>query len=118
VLGGAKAGSAGLPELRASGTVAPAAKNALYLGRAKPLTPVTLVFGVSQLNASFKGGVLVPAPPLLIAVGSDAQGGFGLPFVLDGSAPPGTPLVFQAWISDPAATLGLAASNGLMGVVP
>jgi hypothetical protein len=118
VLGGAKAGTSGLPELRASGTLVPAAKNALYLGRARPLAPVTLAFGVSQLNAPFKGGVLVPAPLLLVALASDAKGEIGLPFALDGSVPPGTPLVFQAWISDPVATFGLAASNGLVGVAP
>jgi hypothetical protein len=118
VLAGAKAGSNGLPELRASGTLAPGAKDALYLGRARPSAPATLVFGVSQLNAAFKGGLLVPAPLLLLALATNAQGGLDLPFALDASVPPGTPLVFQFWISDPAATFGLSASNGLLGVVP
>jgi hypothetical protein len=47
-----------------------------------------------------------------------AQAGLDLPFALDASVPPGTPLVFQFWISDPAATFGLSASNGMLGVVP
>ena len=118
VLAGAKAGVNGLPELRASGTLAPAAKNALYLGRARASAPATLVFGVSQLNVAFKGGVLVPAPLLLVALGTDLNGELGLPFVLDASVPSGTPLVFQVWINDPAATFGLSASNGLVGVTP
>ncbi len=118
VLAGAKAGVNGLPELRASGTLAPSAKNALYLGRARASAPATLVFGVSQLNVAFKGGVLVPAPLLLVALGTDLNGELGLPFVLDASVPSGTPLVFQVWINDPAATFGLSASNGLVGVTP
>lgn len=117
VLGGAKPGSAGTPELRASGTLAAGAKNALYLGRALGSASATLVFGVAPLNAPFKGGVMVPAPLLLVTLASDVDGVLDLPFVLP-ALPPATPLFFQYWITDPGATHGVSASNALQGLTP
>jgi len=44
------------------------------------------------------------------------SGTLTLPFNWPSGVPAGLPLYFQFWISDPGASLGLAAGNGLKGV--
>ena len=77
-----------------------------------------LVFGLSRLDAPFKGGVLVPKPQVLVPVVTSVTGALSLPFTLPPGLPEGTTLYFQVWISDPAASAGLAASNALEGTTP
>jgi len=115
-LGHAKAGSKGLPELIGTGPLAAGSDNTIELANGHPLSAATLVFGLSQLDAPFKGGVLVPQPLLLVALVTNAVGDLNLPFLWPAGVPAGTSLIFQYWISDPTASHGLSASNGLEGV--
>lgn len=115
-LGLAKAGSAGLPQLAGVGPLSAGSANAVNLAQAASLSSATLVFGVTQLDAPFKGGTLVPLPQLLVPLATDFTGHASLPFTLPAGVPAGTPLIFQAWIQDAGASFGLAASNGLEGV--
>ncbi len=117
-LGGAIAGTSGVPALGGAGSLTSGSADTLTLTSARPSSAVTLLFGVSKLGAPFKGGTLVPDPFLLLALTSDAQGHVSLPFTLPAGLPPGTSLYFQAWLPDPAAVKGLAASNGLAGTTP
>jgi len=117
-LGAGLAGTAGVPKLSGSGTLAAGAPGTLTLASARANAPVTLVFGTTPLGAPFKGGTLVPVPLLIVALASDAAGQVSLPFVMPAGVPPATALLFQAWIVDPAAPHGLSASNGLEGSVP
>lgn len=117
-LGSSLAGTAGSPRLTGSGTLAAGSSCSLALASARPSSPVTLVMGTSKLDAPLKGGVLVPAPLLLVTLASDATGKLGLPFTMPPGVPAGTELVLQAWVSDPAGPKGLAASNGLSGTTP
>lgn len=117
-LGAGLAGTAGVPKLSGTGTLAAGSSCSLALASARPASPVTLVMGTSLLNAPLKGGVLVPAPLLLVALASDAAGKLNLPFSMPPGVPAGTALVLQAWVSDPAGPHGLAASNGLSGQTP
>ncbi|MEO7997574.1 MAG: hypothetical protein ABI852_09020, partial [Gemmatimonadaceae bacterium] len=68
----------------------------------------TLVFGLSQLNAPFKGGALVPQPFLLIPLTTNASGAANLPFVFPAGVPTGIQLYFQFWVQDPGASFGLS----------
>ena len=76
------------------------------------------VIGISQLNAPFKGGTMVPAPlllsgPFLVS----AQG----ELLLAGNwpaAPSGLALVLQFWFADAAGPKGFAASSGVEIVLP
>ena len=75
--------------------------------------------GLELLVAPFKGGTLVPAPDLLLA--GLLTGPTGA-LILSGTWPAGIPSGFEAsfqhWITDPAGPQGLAASNGLVVLVP
>ncbi len=115
-LGDAKAGSTGLPNLTGSGDLDATAQNELDLTNARPSSTAGLFFGLSQLSAPFKGGVMVPMPSVLVTMTTSATGTVGLPFTLGAGVPLGTGLYFQFWILDPGAALGLAASNGLEAV--
>ncbi len=109
-------GSAGTPSFTGSGPLCGGEPVELRLSRAKVNSSATLVIGLSELNAPFKGGTLVPDPDLVVA---------GLPvsatgnLVVGGTWPDGIPtgiqIYFQYWIQDRAGPAGLAASRGLVG---
>jgi hypothetical protein len=115
-LGLGKAGITGLPRLSGSGTLSDNSLNQISLVNAAPSAPATLVFGLSTINAPFKGGTLAPYPLLLFPLATNAQGNVSLPFTWPAGAPAGLSLDFQYWIQDAAATFGYSASNGLEGV--
>jgi hypothetical protein len=115
-LGQGKAGSAGIPWLIADGFLNIGSLNHLQLSRAQSFASATLVIGLAELNAPFKGGVMVPDPLLLPAWSTDGVGTAQFSFVLPAGVPPGTELVFQAWIQDFTASFHLSASNGLRGI--
>jgi len=115
-LGLGKAGSAGTPRLSGSGPLAAGTANQLDLADAAPGAPATLVFGLAQADAPFKGGTLVPVPLLLVTLATGPGGALALPFTWPSGVAPGTELLFQFWIQDAGASQGLSASNGLHGV--
>jgi len=117
-LGQGKPGATGTPALDGSGPLSALSSNLVELSGGLPSSPATLVFGLQQLDAPFKGGVLVPGPLVLLPLPTDASGKLSLPFTMPAGVPPGTSFYFQAWVSDPAASVGLSASNGLQGVTP
>ena len=117
-LGHALAGTAGKPKLAGSGTLVAGSNDTITLASARPSSATTLVVGTGQLNAPLKGGVLVPAPLLLVLLVTDGAGALNLPFVMPAGVPSGTDLVLQAWTTDPLAPKGVAASNGLAGTIP
>ena len=111
----AHAGSAGLPHLAGNGTLTKGPSNTLSLTHAKPSSPAALFFGLSQLDAPFKSGVLVPQPLVILPMSTSAAGTVTLPLSLPAGIPPATPLYFQFWIQDPGASNGFSASNALKG---
>lgn len=115
-LGHAKSGSKGLPELLGNGPLSVGSDNAIELANGNPSSVATLVFGLSQLNAPFKGGTMVPQPALLVTLTTNASGDLNLPFIWPSGVPAGASLLFQYWIHDPSASHALSASNGLEGV--
>ena len=115
-LGHAKIGSKGPPELIGSGPLSAGSDNTVELANGHPLGAATLVAGLVQLDAPFKGGTLVPQPELLLTLPTNAAGDLNVPFLWPTGIPAGVALYFQYWIQDPTATKGLSASNGLRGI--
>ncbi len=110
-----KSGSQGVPWLTADGFLYAGSVNHLNLSKARPFSAATLVVGVSELDAPFKGGVMVPNPVLFLPLGTDGLGSAAFAFTLPSGLPPGTEIFFQVWVSDPTASFGFSASNALKG---
>ena len=117
-MGQGLAGSAGVPELSGSGTLASGSSCSLELSQGQPVATMWMVIGFTELNAPFKGGTLVPNPLFLVDMNTNGLGAASLPFVMPAGVPSGTDIVTQAWIADAAAVSGLAASNGLVATTP
>ncbi len=114
-------GTYGEPSLTGDGTLIGGDPIALTLSNVLEATSAALVVGFVELNAPFKGGVLVP----------DFNAGgfivFGLPtfggtLTVGGTWPTGIPsgfaTLYQYWITDGAGPAGFSASNGLSGTTP
>lgn len=111
-----KQGTGGLvPTLDGAGPGTPgSSNNVLVLGDALPNASATLVVGLAELAAPFKGGILGPNADLLLAgLTVDHSGGFSLPFALPPNVLAGVQLWTQVWVQDPEALAGLSASNTL-----
>ncbi|HTE05723.1 MAG TPA: YncE family protein, partial [Planctomycetota bacterium] len=118
-LGHALAGTVGFPSLMGCGTLAGGDPVTLTLANCKPFAGAFLVIGVTAVNAPLKGGVLVPAPTLVLGPFSTGPAGM-LPLTAPMAVglPSGLPLYFQDWMPDAAGVKGFAASNGLQGITP
>jgi hypothetical protein len=106
------------PRLMASGSLQPGSAGSLHVDRAQQNSLCTIVFGLQQLSAPFKGGTLVPMPSWLLPFVTDSKGKVDLGWAAFPQAPGGVSLWFQAWISDAQSPAGLTASNGLTATVP
>jgi len=118
-LGGALAGASGEPLLSGEGALLGNDPLALTLSGALAAAPFAYVLGFSQLGAPFKGGVMVPFPDLIqFGLVTDGTGGHVVQDIWPAGLPGGFDLYLQAWITDPAAAAGFAASNGLVATTP
>lgn len=114
----ALAGSDGPPSLAGLGPLLPDTPVELLLTGALPEASVFVVLGAGELGAPFKGGVLVPEPAQLVPARVGVDGELALRGRWPAGVPSGASLVMQAWIADPGAPLGYAASNALSATVP
>ncbi len=117
-LGNGLAGTTGLPTLEGLGPLTAGSAISLTLANAKPASSWWLVIGFAQINAPFKGGVLVPSANLLIGPLPTLGGSLPLVDTWPPGLPSGLALYFQAWISDAAGPKNFAASNGVKALVP
>jgi hypothetical protein len=120
-LGGALAGTQGLPLLIGQGALQPATTFTISLVHAKKFAPASLLLGVATLGVPFKGGVLVPdpSPPgLVLPLTTDDAGRIVLSGPWPAGMPSGLTLYLQYWIADLAAPQGWAASNGVSATLP
>ncbi|MBM3984480.1 MAG: CRTAC1 family protein [Planctomycetes bacterium] len=117
-LGNALAGTTGLPTLQGLGPLQAGSAISLTLANAKPSTSWWLIIGFAQINAPFKGGVLVPSANLVIGPLPTLGGSLPLIDTWPAGLPSGLALYFQGWISDAAGPKGFAASNGVKALVP
>ena len=113
------AGAFGTPQLSGKGLVGSGAPNKLTLQGGVPHTNAALVAGLSAVMLPFKGGVLVPAPNLLVpGLVVDNDGQLALPFTWPAGLPSGFDLWLQMWIPDQSVPSGLIATNGLHAAAP
>jgi hypothetical protein len=118
-LGGAKAGTNGLPGLTGQGTMVAGELVSLEVTDGLAFATAHLVMGLSELSAPFKGGTLVPNPDWIVTpFPLDATGGYLGQFSWPAGVPSGTASYYQFWISDFGASFDLAATNGLKGTAP
>jgi len=117
-LGAGLAGEAGVPALAGAGPLVAGATITLELTGAAPDAAATLVVGFGALSVSFKGGTLVPAPDLLVAAVTDAEGAWSLSASWPAGVPAGASTWWQAWIVDASGPSGMTASGGLRATTP
>jgi hypothetical protein len=119
-LGNALAGTHGEALLVCSGALAsPLDPITVSLSNALPLGTTNLVVGISAINASFKGGVMVPSLDIVLyGLPIDAAGDLELSGALGITLPSGFSLYLQHWFADPGAPVGFAASNAFVGTPP
>ncbi|HTE05773.1 MAG TPA: VCBS repeat-containing protein [Planctomycetota bacterium] len=119
-LGFALAGSFahGVPILLADGSLLAGTPYSFRLANGTPGGVAALFFGLSQLDAPFKGGVMVPLPMVTSApLPLDATGGVQLA----GTWPPGASgatVYLQFWMPQSGASQGFASSSGLSAHIP
>ena len=93
--------------------------NSLSLFDLRPGAPGVIFASLTPLLAPFKGGWLIPAPDLALAITANANGKAFLPFNMPAmSILPGTVIQLQAWFVDGGAINGLSATNGLRARIP
>lgn len=119
LLGGALAGVLGEPTLEGLGTLQGGDPVSLVLDNGRPVVPATLVLGLSELSAPFKGGTLVPAPDLLIAgLTTNFLGDLVISDTWPTGLPAGLSFWVQIWVHDDTGPAGFTATNGVMGTTP
>jgi hypothetical protein len=118
-LGGALAGSNGIPALSGDGELVGGQPVTLTLLRAKPDALATLVLGLGLLDIPFKGGALIPTPDILVpGMPVSATGSLIITAPWPSGLPAGFTTWFQYWIQDSVGPAGHAASNGLSAMTP
>ncbi|MCB9896904.1 MAG: hypothetical protein H6825_02755 [Planctomycetes bacterium] len=118
-VGSGLAGSLGVPTLDGAGDQTDAAFTTITLAGALPSGSASLVIGASALNVPFKGGVLVPAPDVVLGgLPLDRDGALAFSFAWPTGLPSSIDLYWQAFVPDGGAPKGLAATNGLRSTTP
>jgi pimeloyl-ACP methyl ester carboxylesterase len=112
-LGFGLAGTPGIPVLAGQGTTVPGAAVTFTVGNALPNSLGIMGLGASTVYLPLFGGVLVPAPEVMVSFALDGAGAVAVPSVWPSLAP-GVSLYLQAIVLDPAAPELFAWTNGLM----
>ena len=103
-----------LPQLSAQGRLAPDERVTLRIRDARPSSVIILVVGDSAAQIPFMGGTLVPTPQFIIAgLPLDDTGRLEMDFRVTDDLPDELTLITQAWILDPEAAEGYAATNAV-----
>jgi hypothetical protein len=118
-LGSALDGVFGPPILQGTGTQVAGQPAEIDLILANPSSPAVLFVAMSSTPAPFKGGTLVPMPPLLtLPFTTSAVGTIALPFTWPPGLPPAFTLYYQYAIKDAAAVQGVSLSTALRSIAP
>jgi hypothetical protein len=113
------AGSAGYSKLSGEGSLQPGSPLAFHIASGPPGAPVFFIASLFSLEAPFKGGLLVPLPTLMYALGPlDANGALHLSTTWPTGIAPGSTAYTQAWFVDAGGPVGFASTNGLAGTAP
>lgn len=113
-LGGGIPGAFGIPSLVGQGQLSSGSTASVYLGGTALDAAGALVVGPAATNLPLFGGVLIPSPDLVLPLVTSSLGDYSVQAIMTGAIQPGAQLFFQAWVIDEVATMGVAASNGLV----
>jgi len=118
-LGNGLAGTGGItPLLVGDGALTTGSSASVTLSGALPNSQAWLLFGLSQVDVPFRGGILVPSPDIVLAaLPISGTGDLALATTWP-ALPSNTAVTFQYWVIDPAGPVGVSASNGLSGTTP
>jgi arylsulfatase A-like enzyme len=111
-------GTLGLPTLSGAGSLLAGEAFTLTLAGTVPAAFAGLVVGTQNLHLGLKGGVLAPDPAIVVSLVTGPAGSLAVSGHWPPGIPPGTPILFQAWIDDPGALFGWSGSNGLAATAP
>jgi len=100
------------PVLAGLGPLLPTANTKIEVSSALPSSSLFLIVGLSNLSASFKGGVLVPFPDVLLTFPTDGAGHWQVIFSWP-NMPAGFKMWWQAWLPDAGGPAGFSATNAL-----
>ncbi len=120
-LGSGLAGTYGTPLLVGTGDLQGGDPLEISLTNALEDTTAWLIVGFSELNASFKGGTMVPdfnAPGFFVPLSTGALGEIVIPGIWPLGVPSDFSLYLQYWIEDPAGPVSFSASNAISGTTP
>lgn len=118
-VGGALVGSAGAPSLTGVGLMLGNDPWTITLTDARANASTWLVLGFSELDAPFKGGVMVPFADIVLGPLPTGPGGtIALATTWPAGVPSFASVWTQFWIQDPLGPFGFAASNGLRAIAP
>ncbi|MGQ0552729.1 MAG: FG-GAP repeat domain-containing protein [Planctomycetota bacterium] len=118
-LGHGLAGSFGLPVLVGTGPLTDGSAGTLRLHHANPNKLCVLFIAPSSTPASFKGGMLVPVPPLIsFLLITSPQGQVPLSWPTWTPGVPGSSWYFQYAVVDAAGPAGASLSNALRAKQP
>jgi glucose/arabinose dehydrogenase len=112
-------GSMGVPHLDLSGTLEPNSEISLLLTQAPSGHLANLVTGLVPIFGPFKGGVLVPAPDLLLlSLPMGPNHKLALTGTWPAGVPPGVQVFLQMWVVDAAGPQGFSASGAVAFLTP
>ena len=119
-MGSGLSGVDGVPKLVGTGSLGFHTPGSLKLSHANPSKLCALFISKLSTPTPFKGGVLVPVPPIIsFLLVTNATGALNLSWSSWPSpGPPGATWFFQYAIVDAAAPWGVALSNALRGTQP
>jgi hypothetical protein len=117
-LGGGLAGSAGLPALQVEGSLCGGDTIGFTIVGGKPKAPALVVIGLEATPQPWKGGVLWPAPQVVLPLALDLAGTGTLAFKIPGLQPSQQAVFAQGWIADPGAPAGLSATPAVTAETP
>jgi len=117
-LGHGLSGTVGVPQLNGTGSLTSGSTLHWSLAAAKPAAPAWIAAGFSQINYPFAGGILVPAPDLVLPIVTDSAGAASLDVFVPLALPSGLAVVVQVWVLDALGPAGFAASNAMTASAP
>lgn len=113
------AGTHGTPTMIGTGTLASLTPVFLFLDDMLENSFVAFIVGASRVDLPFLGGTLVPSPDVLLAgLPTGPVGALTVGASFPPGLPPGASFHLQAWVVDPAAPQGYAATNALTATTP
>lgn len=110
-----------VPNFGVSGLTCPGEPVGLNVSLAKPNTTAFLCVGAFELNAPFKGGVMIPditGPGFFVGTPTNFFGSGGINTTWPEGLPSGFSLYFQYWIPDPAGVAGYSSTEGVRMTQP